>query len=318
MKALSAAFFFALTAGFTSAEDLTEADREALLEKLEAIRSEADSKVDARFRTALAAFRSAMTSDSAAIDLYLKCEEMVNFDEMKRKSSDFRDWKRRSSGRLGDSSFKLALRYQLRWLVLTLEAASLDPDRDRLAKEAAKVVDSMVEQAEKLYPSKGVLDQSATSSVFARAYNIGNVEVKEWPLAPSHIGSIYERIILPPLRQPDRLAALKATWTKRIVQESKLADLWTGDPNEKKSSVRSPEYEKFVQDRLPAMQWEAEIDLFKAGDERGAAMRMLTHIQQNITHKEATKWAGDFKGLLQGRPASKTDGETNQDGEPNL
>ncbi len=49
-------------------------------------------------------------------------------------------------------------------------------------------------------------------------------------------------------------------------------------------------------------QWESELDLFKAGDERGAAVRMLAHIEKNLSHHAAPKWAADFIGLLQKEP----------------
>jgi hypothetical protein len=73
------------------AQQLTHSNREAILEKLEAIRKQADEKVDSRFRSAISAYRSAMVSGDATMDLYLKCEELVNFSEMQKKNSDFRD-----------------------------------------------------------------------------------------------------------------------------------------------------------------------------------------------------------------------------------
>jgi hypothetical protein len=106
------------------ADPLSSADREALLESLEKIRETADSKVDARFRVAIAAYRDAMNTDETAIEFYLKCIEKVNFLDQERKTADFRDWKRKEGDRLSDQAFRLALRYQLRWLILTLQASS--------------------------------------------------------------------------------------------------------------------------------------------------------------------------------------------------
>ncbi len=301
MKALSILILFSLAAPVVSADDLLrEADREALLERLEEIRNAADAKVDARFRAAIGAYRSAMASEDAAIDLYLKCEEMVSFEQQNKKSSDFRDWKRKNSDKLSDSDFKMALRQQLRWLVLTLEAASEDPDREKLAAEAGKVIESIMAQAEDLAAHRNVLQQSVTSSVFARAYEIESVKVEDWPLAPGQFQQIYEQVILPPLRRSDKLASLRAAWTKRIFHEGMMADLWSGKAGEKrKPGVKSPEYEKFIENTLPRRQWEAEVDLFKAGDERGAAVRMLAHIEKHLAHEAAPKWAGDFVALLQ-------------------
>ena len=317
MKTLAIPLALSLIAPFALADGLTQADKEALLEKLEAIRTEADSKVDARFRAAMTAYRSAMSSEDAAVDLYLKCEEMVNFEEMNKKSGDFRDWKRKNSDKLSNGDFKAALRHQLRWLVLTLEAASEEPDRDQLAVEAGKALESIIAQAEDLSSQRAVLQQPVTDSVFARAYSVNSLKIENWPLSPADIKSIFEQVILPPLRQPGRLAALKAAWTKRMAYEGTVADLWSGKPGEEtKSGVRSPEYEKYVSDTLPMRQWESEVDLFKAGDERGAAIRMLAHIEKFLSHESAPKWAGDFVGLLQAKPEESASAIETEDPAP--
>lgn len=39
-----------------------------------------------------------------------------------------------------------------------------------------------------------------------------------------------------------------------------------------------------------------------SGDERAAA-KMLTHIQENLNHDDASKWTDEFKKLLQTVPA---------------
>lgn len=307
MKTLTFAFLLTAAYPLQAQEDLSPSDREALLERLEKIREEADAKVDVRFRTALAAYRSAMASPNAALDLYLNCEELVNFEEMKKRNMDFREWKRNNSEKLSDAGFRLALQHQLRWLVLTLEAASEDPDRERLATDAAKVVEAIVAQAEDLSRHRDILLQGVTGSVFARAYDINGVKAEDWPLAPAQISEIYEQVLLPPLRRPDRIESLRAMWTKRMVNQGALLEAWSGKPGEKrKAGDRSPAYEKFVSETVPKLQWDAEVDLFKAGDERGAALRMLAHIEKNLAHESAPKWAEDFTGLLQVAPSPET------------
>lgn len=302
MKTLPFTFFLiTATLPLAAQEALSPSDREALLERLEKIREEADSKVDARFRNAIAAFKNAMANPNSALDLYLKCEEMVNFDEMKRKNVDFREWKRANTDKFSDAGFRLALQQQLRWLSLTLEAASEEPDRDKLAADAAKVVEAIVAQAEELSAHRDIVQQAVTSSVFARAYDVNGLKLENWPLSPAPLAAVYQQVLLPPLRRADRIQALKATWTKRMVHESSLLDAWSGNPGEKKKAgVRSPAYDKFVAETLPKLQWDAETDLFKAGDERGAAIRMLTHIEENLSHESAPQWAEAFTTLLQG------------------
>ncbi|MEK6232489.1 MAG: hypothetical protein N2A42_11620 [Luteolibacter sp.] len=312
MKILSAmrlpALLLALFGSPVVAEDLTHSDREALLERLEIIRKESATNIDARFLTAISAFRGAMTSGAAAMDLYLKCEEMVNFEEMQKKNVDFREWKRKNTDKLSDKGFREALRQQLRWLVLTLEAASEDADRDRLAVEAGKVLDSIVSDAEDYSEYRAVLQQGVTSSVFARAYDVNGVTVENWALSPVPVAAIYEQVILPQLRRPDRLASLQSAWAKRMVQESTLLDAWSGRPGGKrKSGTRSPAYEKFISQTLPKLQWESEVDLFSNGDEQAAALRMVDHIKRNMSHDAAPKWIDDFTALIQGNIEAGTE-----------
>ena len=45
-----------------------------------------------------------------------------------------------------------------------------------------------------------------------------------------------------------------------------------------------------------------EVDLFKAGDQRGGALRMLEHLKKHLTHKSAPKWIAQFTTLVEGEP----------------
>jgi hypothetical protein len=305
----------ALTVSTVHADPLSAADREALLENPEKIRENADSRVDARFRLAIAAYREAMGSEEAAMEFYLKCIEKVNFEDQQKKNADFRDWKRKEDDHLKDMGFRLALRYQLRWLILTLRASSEKANRSELAVEAQEIVDSVFRDADKLEDQGQALNQPVTATVFARAYEIGNLEKNEWPLSPVDLGDIYEKIIFPPLRMPTRVESLRAAWIKRIQQEGIKIEI-AGDNNNNgggggrrngqpgpgpKSTV---EHDRFVMERIPEFQWQMEMDLFKSGDEAGAAMRMLAHIEKHLAHKSAREWGQQLKNLLTPKPAT--------------
>lgn len=282
------------------AQELSNADRETLLDRLEKIRETADSTADSRFRLAISAYRAAMASNAEAIDFYLKCEEKVNFADLGKDNSAFRDWKRKNSDKHSDENFRTALRQQLRWLILSLEAASTKTERSTLSVKASEAIDSILSQAPDFKRHQRILSSSVTGSIFAKAYDLTSIKVDNWPLSPIPIEAVYEKVIFPPLRTPETTDSLRSAWTKRISQELILLDEWSGKPNEKlKTGEHSPQYEKFLLDGLPKMQWEAEMDIYTAGDEKGAALRMLAHIEKNITHESAPKWAQDFAGLLQ-------------------
>ncbi|MEY4569766.1 MAG: hypothetical protein RLZZ398_1205 [Verrucomicrobiota bacterium] len=293
------------------AEILSDADRESLLENLEKLRESANSKVDARFRVALAAYREAIGSDDAAMELYLNCIEKVNFEDQQKKSTDFREWKRSQAEKLADPGLRLALRQQLRWLVLTLQAASEKADRTKLVVEAQDIVDSIFHESEKLKNQESILSQAVTSSVFARAYDINSEKLEKWPLSPIQLDQLYGQVLLPPYRKSSRLAGLRATWIKRIQQEGAKIEHWSENdrnPKEEKrigmaSGMQSPAYEKFLAETQPSLQWEMETDLFRHGDESGAAVRMLAHLEKNLAHPAAREWGKQFEALL--KPAAR-------------
>jgi hypothetical protein len=316
----------ALSVSAARSEVLSAADREMLLENLEKLRDTANAKVDARFRIAIARYRAAMGSDEAALALYLECYELVNFKEQRKKTSDFLEWKRQDDvkSKLSDTGFRLALRYQLSWLVLTLQASSEKANLKALGAEAQELVDAIFRDADKLAGQEQELNQGVTSTVFARAYEIGNLENDKWPASPVQLDEFYGKIVFPPLRTPFRIDTLRAAWIKRIHQEGIKIDAgWSkvdnrgnnrgngrvkgdkGDKTERKigmaSALKGPEYERFITETLPELQWRMEVDLFRSGDESAAALRMLAHIEKHLNHKQARKWGDEFKNLLKPR-----------------
>lgn len=280
------------------AQSLSEADREALLESLDKLRESSNSRVDAKFRTALSAYRNAISSDDAAMELYLNCVEKVNFQDQNRKNSDFRDWKRKEAEKLSDSGLRLALRHQLRWLILTLRAASEDADRSQIAAEAQDIVDSIFRDCERLSTQEELLGQPVSASVFARAYEINGLDVDNWPLAPAALEDIYEKVLLPPYRSSSRTDSLRSGWLKRIQQETQKAQYWGGQGRAPRTATPSPQFAKFLEIAAPKLQWEMEVDLFSNGDENGAAVRMLAHLEKFITHPAAREWSDEFRALL--------------------
>ena len=310
---LCSAFIF----NAAQAENLSDADRETLLENLEKLRENADAKVDARFSLAISAYHNAMTSDDAAMDLYLKCLEKVNFEDQLKKTQDFREWKRNEAEKLASPGMRLALRHQLRWLVLTLKAASPKAERDKLIGDAQECVDSIFRDFDKIKDQEQLLNQSVISTVFARAYDINNVKLERWSQSPVELDEIYDSILLPPYRNPNRLAGLRAGWTKRIQQETQKREFWSGrrnrqdrqggrddrDDREDKrigtiESMQSPEYTKFLQEEVPKLQWDMEVDLFKNGDQNGAAVRMLAHLNKHLSHPSSREWGEELQKLL--------------------
>lgn len=289
-----------------TAQPLSDSDRQLLLERLNSIKDAAEGRVGGRIATALAAFREAMASNEAALALYVKCIEKLDFEDQKRSSQDFREWKRRQKDQLAEPGLQLALRHQLHWLVLTLEVAS-DPDcLPKMGPRVIAALDSIFSNAEHLAGQQGILRQAVTSSVFARAYNVSNIKVEDWPTEPLALASVYGTVILPPLRQAGDVEQLRTAWLNRIRQEALIREAWSGGGgprggprnDDRNEGGRTPAFEKFLTDERPNLLWQMEEDLFRAGDQRNAALRMLEHLERYVSHPQAASWTDRFIQLI--------------------
>jgi len=295
------------------AAPLSEADREALIERLDMLKKSATERLDARFHAGVQAYAAAMNSEDDALALYLKCVEKVDFIDQKKKDSDFREWKRKEGDKLSEPSFKLALRHQLYWLSLTCQAASENADRERIVALAQNAMDAVFRDIPNLKDQQQILKQPVTGTVFAKAYEISNIKVDKWAQSPVDIQNIYEQIVMPPLRNPAGIEKLKEAWVRRMQQEGAVVEYWTGrgaggggggKQREEgrigmaESNARPPEVDRFLNDVLPVMQWQMEMDLFKAGDQAAAALRMINHIEKNLGNSSAKDWSEQFRNLL--------------------
>jgi hypothetical protein len=307
MRTLTVALCLALTPIPLGAEALSSADREALLENLEKIRNTVTDRVDARYRLAIAAYRAAMMDQEEALAFYLKCVEKVNYLDAGRRSGDFRDWKKREDERMGEAAMRRALMHQLRWLVLTLRASSENADIPKLADEGREAIDALFLDKLTLLTQRQILSQSVLGSVFAKAYEIEGVKTDKWPTSPVDVASFYENIIFPKYRATGDIANLRAAWIHRIQLESERREpLATKPKGNGREGLAPPEptegQERFQTEILPGLQWQMELDLFRCGDQRGAAPRMIAHLEKHITHPKAKDWSDELRTLLSAKP----------------
>jgi hypothetical protein len=309
----------------THADPLSQADREALIEKLDNLRDTAKEKAMGRIGIALSAYRAAMGSDEAAMEFYLKCVEKVDFADQNRSSQDFREWERRQKDRLKQEGLGRCLRHQLNWLVLTLEAAEAQGNYKDLAPKASTALDNIFNSPEQFGGNVNPLREPVTNTVFARAYNIGGAKVENWPLSPLEISAVFNQVIFPPLRVTGKMDLLREQWTRRIRYEGLLRTEMTGNGNgnggggggegrgrgEGRGEGRGGDgghgdEDKFTTEILPDLKWQMEEDMYKAGDQQRAAVNMLAHIESHLTHPKARDWAERFRTLIEPPKAEST------------
>jgi len=291
---------------FAAEEPLSDVDRQLLLEKLKTIEDSSNKTVTGRLSTALTAFRAARESDASAHDLYLKCIEKIRFEEQAKKSSEFRDWKKRHKERADSPGFRLALRHQLNWLVLSLEA-SRSEDVAAMAPKGIQVIENILADAEKLRPYADTLKASVLNSIFAQAYKVGDLKTNGWPKSPLAISALYTGVIFPPLQEAKDATLLRKAWLKRITHEGLLLEKWTEEGSADKD--RKPAFDKWFAGERKNLVWNMEVDLFNIGAQRASALRMLEFIKQNLDHKSAPGWIKEFTTLVEGSPPEEEETE---------
>jgi len=316
------------------AQSLSQADREALIEKLENLKNNAKEKAMGRIGSAMTAFRAGMASDDAAIELYLKCVEKVDYEDQKRTTQEFREWKRGAEDHVKREG--RALRYQLRWLALSLEAAEAKGNLKEVAPKVLTALDDMFSSPDQFAGNVELLRRPVTEGYFARAYGLGSLKVDDWSLIPLKIDETFNEVIFPPLRASGKVDQLRDMWTRYIRYEGVMHREFAELPKDQRGQPRGPggrgegrggdgpredglpnpaEAAKFVAEVQPDLKWKMEEDLFKSGDQQHAAVNMLAHLEANLTHPKAREWADRFRTLVEA-PKTETPKETADKTEP--
>ena len=95
----------------------------------------------------------------------------------------------------------------------------------------------------------------------------------------------------------------------RIGHASIMLESWSRPAADR--DERSAAMERFITERRPELVWMMELDLFACGDQKGASLRMLKHIERYLGHKNEAKWIEDFESLVKTGelPVPKEDGK---------
>ena len=88
-----------------SGQSLTPEQLASLKMRLESLKSNLNSHITSRNTTAGQSFLNAAANPKAALELYLNCVKMVEYDREGRPEADFRAWKDGQSGNMSDPRF---------------------------------------------------------------------------------------------------------------------------------------------------------------------------------------------------------------------
>lgn len=250
--------------------------------------------------------RSACASEAAAAAFHAECEKLVNVD---RKDLD-REEARRAEERIermseqrrnadpkNEGDINLALRIQLQFLLLTLEAHETK-DRTPLIGRLQSHIQQVVASADKL---KGRAYDILSSPVASErnpvvaAYQLQNyLRVPQWPNSAIDFAGMWNATLLPWFKEnkPEELAAL---WDNRILVESTL----------RKGQLSDAEFLLWSQNELPSLRWTRAEYLYENSPTPINAMAdMLKLIREFPGHPDSPKWLDAMRERVKQASAS--------------
>lgn len=304
-----------LTASAGQAQELTPEQIASLKSRLESLKENLTSHLSTRNATAAQTFAAAANDPKAAVELYLNCVKMVEYDRKGRPESDFKAWKDGQEDRLRDSAFVTSLQLQLRYLALSCQAVESE-DLSQIFGPLMSYVDTISNLPES--PS-GPITQAISGTVFAKAYYLERLfsENKSWEPIPINIGGIYTRTILPYLREKDP-GSLMSAWDKRIEQQARLVETiesqsekdMRGMNRDAQRRARNTQASQggvlgdharneFATRVLPQLRWGKYKDMFHYVDQLNGAKAMLDFVEANLTSELGEQFYSEFEGLIE-------------------
>jgi len=303
---------------------LTPGQLEHILKELEKVEAQIGQGRTSVLGTALAKFKAASASESAAVALYLDCYKLENFERKDLKQTDFMEWRDRNEARFKDDNFTKALLFQLEYLVMTIQAQGIDDPKKLgavvpalqafVAKEIIAVQETMKHTASGAVevkdsgkggggrgprggggegggasPLAAMLRQSVKSTEFSQAFKLDDhLKSKKWEYSPLNIAGIYANVIFP-YYLAEKPTEVAAQWDARINAEMNL----------RKAGMSETEFNILQAEELPRLQWEKDNFLLSNNISAiNALADMLKIIQNNPSHPDASRWLEEFKNVI--------------------
>ncbi|MEX2580332.1 MAG: hypothetical protein WD342_14835 [Verrucomicrobiales bacterium] len=310
-----------LSALHAPAQELTPEVVESLKARLQDLKDNLDSHLSKRNIGAGQRFMEAASDPRTAVEEYLQSYKTVHFDRQNLPESDFRAWKSGQSNRLSDDQFVESLQHQLRYLALSCRAAQAE-DIDEIFNPLMSYLDGLSRLEN---PPAASLTQSVAGSVFSAAYYLERLlkDNPNWEPVPFNIGGIYEKTIMPYLRE-ENPEALMGAWDKRIEQETRLvtmleetqeSELRGMDRDQKRKTklaqnrvggvVGRLDQEEFVARTLPKLRWAKLKDMFHYVDQTAGAQAMLAFVEEHLTHEYGEEFFEEFLQVIESSRVSE-------------
>ncbi len=169
-----------------------------------------------------------------------------------------------------------------------------DPDLERVDKKTQNQFNTRL---------KELTSNNLSNGPFVKAYRIGPLfsGVGDWEMAPGNLASILDKSVRPTLRDASDPRLLE-TWDLQIEMERSLqSDRDRANPDS-----------DFNRNRLPRLLWQRADDQYLIGGRTEGLQTMLSLIQGNPEHPDATKWISALSKLIEAETAAQTTPEVSE------
>lgn len=275
------------------AGELSDSDRDALIENLDTLRDAALSIRNERYRTALETFRAAIGNPQKLLQVYYDSVRLVEYDRQNRPGSEYRAWEDAFRENLDKDKLQAKLEYQLRWLLLMMEA-EISGDPSALADESLALVRELFADAEYNRGLLGEMSQEVTATVMARAFDLDQLEIEGMPSAPLPLQPVFA-LALRPAQRAQNYDRMRTLWNERISLEGQIVQNSIG---EEEKLQNNPAARQFATITRPNLLWTMEMDCYRAGDERNAAANLLAMLRQSDSTSQALDWEKQLRELV--------------------
>ncbi|MCB1225219.1 MAG: hypothetical protein KDK99_05345 [Verrucomicrobiales bacterium] len=255
----------------------------------------------------IARLSAAAGSDAAALKFYEECQQLVNVERKdldaeqtrQREAQQERELKRRSEeNEKTDGEFGTALRMQLQYLILTLQADD-EAKPEVIAPKLQAYIQELVAAAPSLKGRSWAYLNSplGQNNVFVSALQLRPfLDAKNWSNNPGDIGAMYKMTLLPYYEAKDK-DSLPAQWDAQLAAQASLMQ----------GVLPEPEYELWRQTDAPQLQWLRAEDLFARGPNPLQAMAdMLKVIRDHPAHPDSQQWLTQLRTMVEAAAGSDT------------
>ena len=278
---------FCLLASSALAQQSTSSlNPDAVLKELEKIKEARNTSIKSELNKLYQTVNSAASSTSAAMDLYLQATYATQFDGQNHEKSWFQDWKKKEADKLKSKGFQEGLRLYLVYLSMTLQSSAGSKNAD-MVPALMNYCAQVEAQGDDLKDAKELLKRSLNESVIVRQSGVNLTPQENWVMTPGNTEEIYQKVILPVLRDKKDPAAVDY-WSRKLANEVAGASYLKN----------AYDVDHFANLRKPTLLWSKASEFYLIGQKDRGISEMMAVIRAYPTHPDADQWVEKVKGYL--------------------